>query len=75
MTIKTYDERAAEIPRGKTFVPEHLLRAEVAELRSGIEKLRHALIEYRRAGVGNSTDHRMQLSAVLLAHEALEETK
>jgi len=45
MTIKTYDERVAEIPRGQTFVPEHLLRAEIVELREALYQRSRKSIE------------------------------
>ena len=47
--------------------------AELLDLRVDNQKLRDALKEYGRAGVGNSTDWRIQISALQMATEILGE--
>ena len=37
MNIKTYEERLVGLRPLQTYVPEHLLRAEIAELRAALE--------------------------------------
>ena len=38
MSIKTYEERLVGLRPLQTYVPEHLLRAEIAELRAELER-------------------------------------
>ena len=47
MSIKTYEERLVGLRPLQTYVPEHLLRAEIAELRAALERKNDDAERYR----------------------------
>ena len=47
MSIKTYEERLVGLRPLQTYVPEHLLRAEIAELRAALERKNDDAARYR----------------------------
>jgi len=77
--IKTAKERYdAQISLYGEPSYKHCMDVEISDLRERIDELaaenkvlRGALREYMRAGVGNSTDWRIQISALQLATAAL----
>ena len=69
--IKTFEARHNQ--GGESLILS--LQGEVFDLREENRKLRDALKEYGRAGVGNSTDWRIQISALQMATEIPGETK
>ena len=46
MSIKTYEERLVGLRPLQTYVPEHLLRAEIAELRAALEAMNDDLRDH-----------------------------